>query len=132
MCYFILQAYEKCFQNLHYMQWYEEHTIAHVIQAKYENTKVNKSGCHTALLIYQLFYLLHLWTWIDLCLKAWIGTGHPSTNKFACLLLEMFMLWQCFFSDLFSQLFAICILQIQMPKDFEQKFWWTVHELYLL
>lgn len=58
MCYFILQAYEKCFQNLHYMQWYEEHTIAHVIQAKYENTKVNKSGCHTVLLICQLFYLL--------------------------------------------------------------------------
>ena len=34
------QAYEKCFQNLHYMERYEEHTIAHAIQAKYEKTKV--------------------------------------------------------------------------------------------
>jgi hypothetical protein len=35
------QAYEKCFQNLHYMERYEDHTIAHAIQAKYEKTKVN-------------------------------------------------------------------------------------------
>lgn len=34
------QAYEKCFQNLHYMERYEEHTIAHAIQAQYEKTKV--------------------------------------------------------------------------------------------
>lgn len=29
------QAYEKCFQDLHYMERYEDHTIAHAIQAKY-------------------------------------------------------------------------------------------------
>lgn len=37
------QAYEKCFQNLHYVERYEDHTIAHAIQAKYEKTKVNMS-----------------------------------------------------------------------------------------
>lgn len=44
------QAYEKCFQNLHYMERYEDHTIAHAIQAKYEKTKVNTHG--------NTFYLL--------------------------------------------------------------------------
>ncbi|KAF3326017.1 hypothetical protein FCM35_KLT09097 [Carex littledalei] len=36
----IQRAYEKCFQNLHYMERYEEHTIAHAIQAQYEKTKI--------------------------------------------------------------------------------------------
>ncbi|KAF0895430.1 hypothetical protein E2562_012438 [Oryza meyeriana var. granulata] len=36
----IQRAYEKCFQDLHYMERYEDHTIAHAIQAKYEKTKI--------------------------------------------------------------------------------------------
>lgn len=35
------QAYEKCFQNLHYVERYEGHTIAHAIHMKYEKTKVH-------------------------------------------------------------------------------------------
>jgi hypothetical protein len=34
------QAYEKCFQNLHYVERHEEHTIAHAIQTTYKKTKV--------------------------------------------------------------------------------------------
>lgn len=34
------QAYEKCFQNLHYIERHEEHTIAHAIQTSYKKTKV--------------------------------------------------------------------------------------------
>ncbi|KAJ0972488.1 hypothetical protein J5N97_020447 [Dioscorea zingiberensis] len=36
----IQRAYEKCFQNLHYVERYEEHTIAHAIHTKYEKTKI--------------------------------------------------------------------------------------------
>ncbi|KAE8677345.1 caffeic acid 3-O-methyltransferase-like [Hibiscus syriacus] len=34
------KAYEKCFQNLHYIERHEEHTIAHPIQTSYKKTKV--------------------------------------------------------------------------------------------
>ncbi|KAM1736750.1 hypothetical protein ACFX12_015077 [Malus domestica] len=34
------KAYEKCFQNLHYIERHEEHTIAHAIQTSYKKTKV--------------------------------------------------------------------------------------------
>ncbi|WCJ27740.1 Ribosomal protein S5 family protein [Euphorbia peplus] len=34
------KAYEKCFQNLHYVERHEEHTIAHAIQTNYKKTKV--------------------------------------------------------------------------------------------
>ncbi|KAK9142405.1 hypothetical protein Syun_011805 [Stephania yunnanensis] len=34
------KAYEKCFQNLHYVERYEEHTIAHAVQTQYEKTKI--------------------------------------------------------------------------------------------
>ncbi|RDX60903.1 rpsE, partial [Mucuna pruriens] len=34
------KAYEKCFQNLHYVERHEEHTIAHAIQTSYKKTKV--------------------------------------------------------------------------------------------
>ncbi|CAL9084682.1 unnamed protein product [Musa textilis] len=34
------RAYEKCFQNLHYVEPYEDHTIAYAIQSKYEKTKI--------------------------------------------------------------------------------------------
>lgn len=34
------QAYEKCFQNLHYIERHEEHTIAHAVQTNYKKTKV--------------------------------------------------------------------------------------------
>ncbi|KAH9625928.1 hypothetical protein KSS87_020448 [Heliosperma pusillum] len=34
------KAYEKCFQNLHYIERYEDHTIAHAIQTKYKKTKI--------------------------------------------------------------------------------------------
>ncbi|CAN6845927.1 hypothetical protein Bca4012_050798 [Brassica carinata] len=34
------KAYEKCFQNLHYIERHEEHTIAHAIQTSYKKTKL--------------------------------------------------------------------------------------------
>ncbi|KAL2936112.1 30S ribosomal protein S5 [Bienertia sinuspersici] len=34
------KAYEKCFQNLHYIDRYEDHTIAHAVQTTYKKTKV--------------------------------------------------------------------------------------------
>ncbi|GMP95206.1 hypothetical protein CsSME_00044337 [Camellia sinensis var. sinensis] len=34
------KAYEKCFQNLHYVERHEEHTIAHAVQTSYKKTKV--------------------------------------------------------------------------------------------
>ncbi|GMJ11323.1 hypothetical protein like AT1G64880 [Hibiscus trionum] len=34
------RAHEKCFQNLHYIERHEEHTIAHAIQTSYKKTKV--------------------------------------------------------------------------------------------
>nr|GEV07761.1 putative ribosomal protein S5 family protein [Tanacetum cinerariifolium] len=34
------KAHEKCFQNLHYVERHEEHTIAHAIQTSYKKTKV--------------------------------------------------------------------------------------------
>lgn len=36
----IVQAYEKCFQNLHYVERHEEHTISHAVQTNYKKTKV--------------------------------------------------------------------------------------------
>ncbi|WP_285164350.1 hypothetical protein, partial [Mycobacterium tuberculosis] len=36
----IQRAYEKCFQNLHYVDRYEGHTIAHAINMKYEKNKI--------------------------------------------------------------------------------------------
>ncbi|XP_039004639.1 30S ribosomal protein S5-like [Hibiscus syriacus] len=36
----IQRAHEKCFQNLHYIERHEEHTIAHAIQESYKKTKV--------------------------------------------------------------------------------------------
>ncbi|EFH63035.1 ribosomal protein S5 family protein [Arabidopsis lyrata subsp. lyrata] len=34
------KVYEKCFQNLHYVERHEEHTIAHAIQTSYKKTKL--------------------------------------------------------------------------------------------
>lgn len=34
------QAREKCFQNLHYVERHEEHTIANAVQTQYKKTKV--------------------------------------------------------------------------------------------
>ncbi|PPS00568.1 hypothetical protein GOBAR_AA20085 [Gossypium barbadense] len=34
------KAHEKCFENLHYIERHEEHTIAHAIQTTYKKTKV--------------------------------------------------------------------------------------------
>ncbi|KAJ8767738.1 hypothetical protein K2173_020678 [Erythroxylum novogranatense] len=34
------KAYEKCFQDLHYIERHEDHTIAHAVQTTYKKTKV--------------------------------------------------------------------------------------------
>ncbi|KAL8143784.1 hypothetical protein V2J09_016816 [Rumex salicifolius] len=36
----IQKGYEKCFQNLHHVDLYENHTIAHAIQTTYKKTKI--------------------------------------------------------------------------------------------
>ncbi|KAI3834530.1 hypothetical protein MKW92_015106 [Papaver armeniacum] len=34
------KAYERCFQNLHYVERHEEHTITHAVQTEYKKTKI--------------------------------------------------------------------------------------------
>lgn len=34
------KAHEKCFQNLHYVERHEDHTIAHAVQTSYKKTKL--------------------------------------------------------------------------------------------
>ncbi|CAL9239152.1 unnamed protein product [Arabidopsis halleri] len=36
----VRKAYGKCFQNLHYVERHEEHTIAHAIQTSYKKNKL--------------------------------------------------------------------------------------------
>lgn len=46
------QAHEKCFQNLHYIERHEEHTIAHAVQTSYKKTKVSNHSAYFEKLIF--------------------------------------------------------------------------------
>ncbi|EAZ21398.1 hypothetical protein OsJ_05000 [Oryza sativa Japonica Group] len=110
----IQRAYEKCFQDLHYMERYEDHTIAHAIQAKYEKTKIYlwpgpmRSGMSAAGRTVET--VLYLAGFSNVKSKI-IGSRNPL--------------------NVIKALF-IALNAIETPKDVEQKFGRTVVESYLL
>ncbi|XP_073004404.1 uncharacterized protein [Typha latifolia] len=110
----IQRAYEKCFQNLHYMERYEDHTIAHAIYTKYEKTKIYlwpgpmKSGMSAASRTVET--VLYLAGFSNVKSKI-IGSRNPLNVMKA----------------LFKALNAI-----ETPKDVQEKFGRTVVESYLL
>ncbi|XP_058101289.1 uncharacterized protein LOC131245693 [Magnolia sinica] len=107
------KAYEKCFQNLHYVERYEEHTIAHAIQTKYKQTKVylwpasTRTGMKASRTVETI---LHLAGFKNVKSKV-IGSRNPHNTVKA----------------LFKALNAI-----ETPKDVQEKFGRTVVESYLL
>lgn len=110
----IQRAYEKCFQDLHYMERYENHTIAHAIQAKYEKTKIylwpgpKRSGmCAAGRTVETVLYLAGF----SNVKSKIIGSRNPL--------------------NVIKALF-IALNAIETPKDVQQKFGRTVVESYLL
>ncbi|CAA7390662.1 unnamed protein product [Spirodela intermedia] len=110
----IQKAYEKCFQNLHYVERHEEHTIAHAVQTKYEKTKIclwpapTRSGVVGASKTVET--ILFLAGFKNVKSKV-IGSRNPHNTIKA----------------LFKALNAI-----ETPKDVQEKFGRTVVESYLL
>ncbi|KAK9102583.1 hypothetical protein Sjap_019837 [Stephania japonica] len=107
------KAYEKCFQNLHYVDRYEEHTIAHAVQTQYEKTKIylwpapTRTGMKAGKTVQTILNLVGL---KNVKSKV-IGSRNPHNTVKA----------------LFKALNAIAT-----PKDIQEKFGRTVVESYLL
>ncbi|KAK9148964.1 hypothetical protein Scep_007721 [Stephania cephalantha] len=107
------KAYEKCFQNLHYVERYEEHTIAHTVQTQYEKTKIylwpapTQTGMKAGKTVQTILYLVGL---KNVKSKV-IGSRNPHNTV----------------KTLFKALNAI-----ETPKDVQEKFGRTVVESYLL
>ncbi|KAK9142400.1 hypothetical protein Syun_011800 [Stephania yunnanensis] len=107
------KAYEKCFQNLHYVERYEEHTIAHAVQTQYEKTKIylwpapTQTGMKAGKTVQTILNLVGL---KNVKSKV-IGSRNPHNTVKA----------------LFKALNAI-----ETPKDVQEKFGRTVVESYLL
>ncbi|ONK63662.1 uncharacterized protein A4U43_C07F17590 [Asparagus officinalis] len=109
----IQRAYEKCFQNLHYVDRYEGHTIAHAIHTHYEKTKIYlwpgpmRSGMSAGRTVETVLYLAG---YSNVKSKI-IGSRNPLNVVKA----------------LFKALNAI-----ETPKDVQEKFGRTVVESYLV
>ncbi|KAL0317546.1 UNVERIFIED_CONTAM: 30S ribosomal protein S5 [Sesamum angustifolium] len=107
------KAYEKCFQNLHYVERHEEHTIAHAIQTSYKKTKVylwpapTQTGMKAGRTVQTV---LSLAGFKNVKSKV-VGSRNPHNTVKA----------------LFKALNAI-----ETPKDVQEKFGRTVVESYLL
>ncbi|XP_016445137.1 uncharacterized protein LOC107770348 [Nicotiana tabacum] len=107
------KAYEKCFQNLHYVERHEEHTISHAVQTSYKKTKVylwpapTQTGMKAGRTVQTI---LHLAGFRNVKSKV-VGSRNPHNTVKA----------------LFKALNAI-----ETPKDVEEKFGRTVVESYLL
>ncbi|KAB1205278.1 30S ribosomal protein S5 [Morella rubra] len=107
------KAYEKCFQNLHYVERHEEHTIAHAIQTAYKKTKVylwpapTTTGMKAGKIVQTI---LHLAGFKNIKSKV-VGSRNPHNTVKA----------------VFKALNAI-----ETPKDVQEKFGRTVVEKYLL
>ncbi|XP_011077111.1 golgin subfamily A member 6-like protein 6 [Sesamum indicum] len=107
------KAYEKCFQNLHYIERHEEHTIAHAIQTSYKKTKVylwpapTQTGMKAGRTVQTV---LSLAGFKNVKSKV-VGSRNPHNTVKA----------------LFKALNAI-----ETPKDVQEKFGRTVVESYLL
>ncbi|XP_073293378.1 uncharacterized protein [Primulina huaijiensis] len=107
------KAYEKCFQNLHYIERHEEHTIAHAIQTSYKKTKVylwparTQTGMKAGRTV---LTILSLAGFKNVKSKV-IGSRNPHNTVKA----------------VFKALNAI-----ETPRDVQEKFGRTVVESYLL
>lgn len=107
------KAYEKCFQNLHYVDLYEEHTIAHAIQTSYKKTKI------------------YLW-------PAKTTTGMKAGRTVQLILnLAGFKNIKCKVigsRNSYNTVKAVfkALNSIESPKDVQEKFGRTVVESYLL
>ncbi|TXG57163.1 hypothetical protein EZV62_018476 [Acer yangbiense] len=107
------KAYEKCFQNLHYVERHEEHTIAHAVQTAFKKTKVylwpapTRTGMKAGRTVQTILYLAGF---KNVKSKV-VGSRNPHNTVKA----------------LFKALNAI-----ETPKDVEEKFGRTVVEKYLL
>ncbi|KAM7463534.1 hypothetical protein LguiA_031655 [Lonicera macranthoides] len=107
------KAYEKCFQNLHYVERHEEHTIAHAVQTEYKKTKVylwparTQTGMKAGRTVQTI---LHLAGFKNVKSKV-VGSRNPHNTVKA----------------IFKALNAI-----ETPKDVQEKFGRTVVESYLL
>ncbi|KAK6936487.1 Ribosomal protein S5, C-terminal [Dillenia turbinata] len=107
------KAYEKCFQNLHYIDRYEEHTIAHAVQTTYKKTKVYLWPAQTTTGMKAgrtVQIILNLAGFKNIKSKV-IGSRNPHNTVKA----------------VFKALNAI-----ETPKDVQEKFGRTVVESYLL
>ncbi|CAK7333759.1 unnamed protein product [Dovyalis caffra] len=106
-------AHEKCFQNLHYVERHEEHTVAHAVKTEYKKTKVylwpasTSSGMKAGKTVKAI---LNLAGFKNVKSKV-IGSRNPHNTVKA----------------LFKALNAI-----ETPKDVQEKFGRTVVEKYLL
>ncbi|CAH9051525.1 unnamed protein product [Cuscuta europaea] len=109
----IQKAYEKCFQNLHYIERHEEHTIAHAVQTSYKNTKIylwpapTQTGMKAGRTVQTI---LNLAGFKNVKSKV-VGSRNPHNTVKA----------------IFKALNAI-----ETPKDVQEKFGRTVVESYLL
>ncbi|CAJ1973846.1 unnamed protein product [Sphenostylis stenocarpa] len=107
------KAYEKCFQNLHYVERHEEHTIAHAIQTSYKKTKVylwpapTTTGMKAGRTVESILHLAGLKN-----VKSKVIGSRNSHNTVKAL---------------FKALNAI-----ETPRDVQEKFGRTVVEKYLL
>lgn len=107
------KAMEKCFQNLHYVERHEEHTIAHAVQTSYKKTKVylwpapTRTGMKAGKTVQ---VILNLAGFKNIKSKV-IGSRNPHNTVKA----------------VFQALNAI-----ETPKDVQEKFGRTVVESYLL
>ncbi|XP_027354796.1 uncharacterized protein LOC113864830 [Abrus precatorius] len=107
------KAYEKCFQNLHYVERHEEHTIAHAVQTSYKKTKVylwpapTTTGMKAGRIVQNI---LHLAGFKNVKSKV-IGSRNPHNTVKA----------------VFKALNAV-----ETPRDVQEKFGRTVVESYLL
>ncbi|KAH6769507.1 Ribosomal protein S5 family protein [Perilla frutescens var. frutescens] len=107
------KAYEKCFQNLHYVERHEEHTIAHAVQTSYKKTKVylwpapTQSGMKAGRTVE---LILNLAGFRNVKSKV-VGSRNPHNTVKAVLK---------------------ALNAIETPKDVQEKFGRTVVESYLL
>uniref|UniRef100_A0A6N2LWL4 S5 DRBM domain-containing protein n=2 Tax=Salix TaxID=40685 RepID=A0A6N2LWL4_SALVM len=109
----IQKAREKCFQNLHYVERHEEHTIANAVQTQYKKTKLylwpapTRTGMKAGKTV---MAILNLAGFKNVKSKV-IGSRNPYNTVRA----------------LFKALNAI-----ETPKDVQEKFGRTVVEKHLL
>ncbi|KAF9605672.1 hypothetical protein IFM89_018015 [Coptis chinensis] len=107
------KARVKCFQNLHYVELHEEHTIAHAVQSNYKKTKVYlwPASTRTGMIAGKTVKcILKLAGFKNIKSKV-IGSRNPLNTVKA----------------VFKALNAI-----ETPKDVQEKFGRTVVESYLL